>query len=180
MELVNRFLIHVDILGFEQLALEVAELSTFEVDIVRGRFIDSIEEKINKLEKDSIITSKQMLADNWLLVVEREEDVFVCLREIINHHTGIINHQQIPLEILIDIIKTDDRIIYSKNPLVVYNETIRFQKSTYLHSFRGWYKHIHAASIHSTFILVTEKAYQELLPISQNIWKIENDNNETF
>ena len=97
------FLIHLDILGFEELARRIAESSkTVSERKVREDFIRTIDQKIIEVEQRGELTGKKSGNDeDWLLAVNSLELVFKTIFEILNHNTEYVGYEKVPLEIAV-------------------------------------------------------------------------------
>jgi hypothetical protein len=173
----KKFLVHLDILGFQKLPDKIAKLKAMETSVVRNLFLSVITEKIEALEKEKLIILAEHSKDDWLLIIERPEHLFLCIQSILSHNTGFHDFQHIPLEIGIGIAEYGKELNNDSN-VVIEDDTITFLKSTFLYDYHQWFKHEHGKSVESTFILVTESAFQELIPYSQYIWNIKTFNSK--
>lgn len=82
-----------DILGFEELAKEIAVKKTIEERKVRKDFIEIIKERIEEIEKQGrIIGKKYGKSDDWLFVVDCIDNVFVSILKILEHNPGYMEY----------------------------------------------------------------------------------------
>ena len=78
----GKYLILLDILGFEALAKEIEEKTGVDSRKVRDEFIDMINEKIKTIKRKGIIIGKHEGSDNWILVTNSLDNVFKGIFEI--------------------------------------------------------------------------------------------------
>ena len=166
----KKYLIYLDILGFEALAENVAsEKGIYQRD-VREKFIDVIKERVERLEvKGKIIGKKYGESDDWLLVADALDKVFNCILEILDHDTGYRDYEKVPLEIGIGTGEYDKWARFDGTNLIVENDTIKFYKTNIIGYYHKWYKIHNKQSPKSTFIVLTESAYHELEPLDRKI-----------
>lgn len=172
----KKFLVYLDILGFGPLAAKIASEKGIDQRMVRERFIEVIKGKIEVLEtKEKIIGKKYGNSDDWILVTDTLDKVFSCIYEILDHNTGYISYEKIPLEIAMGIGGFDKWARFDGKNLIGEDSAIDFLKTDIIGHYRKWYKKNHNQSPKSTFIILTESAYQELEPLDKKICQqIEN------
>jgi len=108
----KKYLLYLDILGFSELASEIAAKKGLDQRLVRQRFIGVIEERVSSIEKEGkIIGKKHGESDDWLLVTDSLGKTFNCILELHRHNTLFENYENIPLEIAIGTAEFD---IWSK------------------------------------------------------------------
>jgi len=79
----KKFLIYLDILGFEKLTKEIAKDKRIGAPVVRKHFIDVIKEKVKDIEKKHWIVGKHYGgSDDWILVADSLVNVFRIISEI--------------------------------------------------------------------------------------------------
>ena len=116
----NKFLIWLDILGFDNLAKNIGLNSQISARNVRKDFIEIINEKIKKKKRKSeIVGYKYSESDDWLLVVDSIELAFKTIEKIINHNTGYKKCEKIPLEIVIGTAEYDKWAKFDGSNLVI-------------------------------------------------------------
>ena len=166
----KKYLIYLDILGFEALAEKVASEKGIDQRDVREKFIDLIKERVERLEvKGKIIGKKYGESDDWLLVVDALDKVFNCILEILDHDTGYRDYEKVPLAIGIGTGEYDKWARFDGTNLIVENDTIKFYKTNIIDYYHKWYKIHNNQSPKSTFIVLTESAYHELEPLDRKI-----------
>ena len=175
----NKFLIWLDILGFENLAKEVAANSRVSERKVREDFIHVITEKIQEgKRRDEILGYKYAESDDWLLVLDSLDLVFKTIMCILDHSTGYKEHEKIPLEIVIGTAKYDRWTKFEGSSLIIENSTIEFLKKAVPKKYRDWFKKNNHKSITSSFVAITESAYQSMEPYDKEFWKKKLKNSE--
>ena len=123
----KKYLIYLDILGFEELAKEIGKKKGIGGKIIRSRFIDVIKERIEAIEIDKRIIGKYYSgSDDWLLVTDTLDGVFRVILEILEHNTEYDDYESIPLEIGIGIQEYDRWAKFEGEELIIENETIEF------------------------------------------------------
>jgi hypothetical protein len=159
----DKFLIWLDILGFENLAKEVAVSSKVSERKVRDDFIHVINEKISEEKRKGEISGyKYGESDDWLLVLDSLDLVFKIIMCILDHSTGYKEHEKIPLEIVIGTAKYDKWTKFEGSSLTIENSTIEFLKKAIPKNYRDWFKKSHQKSITSSFVAITESTYQNM------------------
>ena len=166
----KKYLIYLDILGFEGLAEEISSEKGIDQRDVREKFIDVIKERVERLEaKGKIIGKKYGESDDWLLVTDALDKVFNCILEILDHDTGYRDYEKVPLEIGIGTGEYDKWARFDGTNLIVEDDTIKFYKTNIIGYYHKWYKIHNKQSPKSTFIVLTESAYHELEPLDRKI-----------
>jgi len=168
----KKYLVYLDILGFEKLATEIALKKGIEEVKLRKDFIEVIKEKIEKLvTEDKILGKKYGESDDWLLVVDSIDKVFSCIFEILDHNTGYKNYEKIPMEIAIGVAKYGKYTNFEGKNLVIENDTIKFYKTNIVKHYCNWYKSHHNIETKCTFIVITEQIYYELELLDRKMCK---------
>ena len=167
----KKYLIYVDILGFERLAEKIEEERGIESREVREKFIDVINERVKTIERRGRITGKKYgESDDWLLLTDSLENVFKSILEILDHHTPYKGYEKIPLEIAMGTGEYDKWVRFDGKKLIIEKSTIKFLKTKIIGYYHDWYKQKHNnESPKSTFIVLTESAYRELEPLDRKI-----------
>ncbi len=166
----KKFLVYLDILGFEELAKEIEINENVRSEIVRKEFfINPLKEEIKKLKDDGKIIGEKPIADDWILVIDDIENLFECISRIIRikiDNKNYINkpkkkYSTIPFEIVIgsyefNLEKLDgDEIICADN-------TINYLKSNLIKEYRNFYKNRYSKRITETFVIAGESFINEL------------------
>lgn len=167
----RKYLIWIDILGFYELAEEIAKyIHQRDRSKVRTDLINVVRQKIVELEADGKIRGKAYETDKWILVVDSLDLVFKVTSEILEHNTGYWNYEKIPFEIAWGVEEYDEWSRFDGSALVFQSATIEFLKTHITDHYRGFYRHHHEGeSPESTFIVLTEDMYSELEPLDKKI-----------
>ena len=116
-----------------------------------------------------IIGYKYGNSDDWLLVAKSFNDVFLFIKEVLDHNSFYPNHMHIPLEIAIGTASFDRWAILDGNKIIIEEDTIKFLKTHVLNHYHKWFKEKNLTSIRSTFVIFTEEAFRELEPLDKSI-----------
>jgi hypothetical protein len=167
----RKYLIYLDILGFEKLAEEISSDKGINGRDVRRKFIDVINDRVQILKaKSRIVGKKYSKSDDWLLVTDSIDKVFSCIHVILNHNTGYDGYEKIPLEIAVGSGDYDEWAKFDGSNLVLEKTTIEFLKTRIIDYFRGWYRERYPnQSLKSTFIVITSSVYDDLEPFDKRI-----------
>ena len=167
----KKYLVYLDILGFERLAEIIEQERGIESREVREKFIDVINERVKTIERGGRITGKRYgESDDWLLLTDSLENVFESILDILDHHTPYKGFEKIPVEIAIGTGEYDKWARFDGKELIIEKSTIKFIKTKIIGYYHDWYKQKHNnKSPKSTFIVLTEQAYNELEPLDRKI-----------
>jgi len=168
----EKHLIYLDILGFGELAYEIANKKGIEEREVRKKFIDVIKERVEIIETHRrIIGKKYGESDDWLLVTDSLDNVFITILEVLEHNTGYRGYERISLEIAIGTGEYDKWAKFEGKYLVIEEDTIKFLKTNIITFYHKWYRDKNNQSPKSTFVILTESAYEGLGPLDKKICK---------
>lgn len=168
-----RYIIYVDILGFENLPQEISEKTGLYADRIRQDYFSKpFKEAITKIEKKCIQTFKGISeiegSDSCILVV----DTFQATCKILSMLTSIeIPHKDygyIPFEIALDVREFED---VSDIELINKDEIIKFLKNDILSQYRKYYRAKHRESIRNTFVVATEQFINQLEPLDRTYYE---------
>jgi len=167
----KRYLIYLDILGFKRLAQIIAERKGIQSRKVREDFLKIIKERVTTIEKKGKIIGKYYgRKDDWLLVTDGLDKVFKNVLEILSHYTMYEGYERIPLEIAVGTAEFDKWASFEEEKLIIEEATIEFLTTYIVNYYRQWYEdHHNRQKVKSTFIVLTESAYQELEPLDRKI-----------
>lgn len=141
-----------------------------ETRAVRSDLITVIQNRINyTIEKELIIGYKYGNSDDWLLVAKSFNDVFIVIKEILDHNSFYPKYMHIPLEIAIGTASFDRWAILNGNKIIIEEDTIKFLKSYVLNYYHKWFKENNNTSIRKSFVVFTEEAFKELEPLDKTI-----------
>jgi hypothetical protein len=115
----RKYLIWLDILGFDKLALEIAGKSDLTNRKVRRDFINTIKERVDVASNEYVIGKNYGRKDDWILVTESLDSAFKSVFEILNHNTEYLNYKKIPLEIAIGTGEYDRWAILDEIDLII-------------------------------------------------------------
>lgn len=158
----RRYLIYVDILGFEKLPNEIGNDCQIESRAVRDLLCNTIENRLNVLENEGIITKVPASGDSWILVTDTTENQLTSIAFILDHQSPFLNHKIIPLEIALGTGIYDKWAVFNNNKLFYEDETIRFLKTNILDKYKTSYKEKFGFSMKSTFVVITPSMYESL------------------
>ena len=153
--------IYVDVLGFESKAKEIAEKIEIQEDITREIFLSiPLQRKIEFIGKKGLLSkgiSEIEGSDNYVLIVDEIQEAFEVVGEL-------IKMRYIPLEIGLNIQEIDEDIDVEP---INRKETIDFLKNDIINPYREYYKTKHGHSVKDTFVLFTEKFFDQLEPLDK-------------
>jgi hypothetical protein len=166
----KKYLVYVDIMGFQNLAEKIAKEKQIEERKVRVDFLNVIRERVEAIEARKEIIGMSCGRDDWILVTSSIDLVFKILFELLDHNTGYKNYEKIPLEIAIGIGEYDKWAKFEGANLIIEGSTIKFLKTKIVEYYHKWYKESHnGQSSVSTFVIFTPLAYQELEPLDRRM-----------
>ena len=166
----KNYLIWMDILGFEELAKEISKDSGVSERKVRDDFIRLIQEKVKEAEESGEIVGKKYgEGEDWLLVTRSIDSAFKVITNILDHNTQYKRYEKVPLEIGIGVGLFDKWARFDGNKLIRESSTIQFLKTRIIDCYHGWYFKTYSKSIKSTFVVLTESAYNQLDPLDKKI-----------
>lgn len=146
------YLIYADIMGFDDKAKKQADLTGQTVEDTRSSYQNSVENRLNRLEKEDIILYfERKNDDSWLLLFADLGNAFKIIRDVLI--TGL------EFEIAIGVGKVSKSI--EKESIMLSNDAINFKKSNIIKRYRNWYKKINKVSPKKTFVLFTRDAYDD-------------------
>ncbi len=157
----KKFLIYVDILGFEELG-KGSKFPTEEE--IKKLCVERVQNKINELKNtEEIKRCEKQSPDSWLLFAEEISDVFSSISKILE--------TKLQFEIAIGC-KEFKNSHSSEELLSLRGETISFLKNDILSPYKSKYKDEHnGESIKETFIVITDDFYNELKNFDEQLCK---------
>lgn len=167
----KKYLLWLDILGFEQYAEEIADyIHQIDSGRVRKFLIDLIQDRVEAIETKGEISGKFHSEDKWVLVAESLDLIFKIITEILDHNTGYEKYNKIPLEIAIGLGEFDEAARLEGPGLVNQSATIEFLKTYITNYYREMHRQTHRGKpVKSTFIIMTEPVYRELEPLDRKM-----------
>jgi len=155
----QRFIVYIDILGFEELPDEISGNRGVSSEKVRNDFLKTIRSKIADLKNKTNIKTEE-LSDGWILLSKSTEDVLFEISEILDHKTGYLgDYERVPLEIAIGVDEFDVTSIDTAS-LICNDKIIKFLKSYITNSFRKWYEHNFGERIKESYIILNNSAFK--------------------
>lgn len=154
----TRFLIFIDILGFEEFPRLIAQETNQYSDVFRETYIEEpFKECIEKNQDIFQILTKG--TDDCLLLVKSIDTVIKCIDIFSTIPLKLPGYSFIPVEIAVDYITISSRVkkpINTDNVIsALKNNILRLYKSNYENTNNG-------KKIDNTFIIATPRAYKEL------------------
>lgn len=148
----KQVLIYIDIMGFEDRALDEARITGRPVEDIRGSYIYSIHNKLVSLNNYNIISRyDKMSPDSWMIFAEDLVSGLEAIDELLK--------TTFKFEIAIAI---KEAIQSSSQMSSLSNEVLAFLKSNVIQQYREIYKTKSGTSPLETFILLTEDAYNKI------------------
>ncbi|KAF5434228.1 hypothetical protein C5S35_14860 [Candidatus Methanophagaceae archaeon] len=100
----KKYLVYVDILGFEDLAREIAKRTGFEEDVIRQNYLsDPLGKRIEETKRDGIKISKGISeiegSDNYVLIVDHIQTAFELVGKLTTIRIPHKDYNFIPLEV---------------------------------------------------------------------------------
>jgi hypothetical protein len=158
-----KYLVWLDILGFENLANEIAGKTNLDARKVRNDFINVISNKIKEGEEAGEVMGQNYgNNDEWLIVVNSIESVYQIIYRILNHNTGYKEYDKIPIEIAIGLGEYDKWAKFQGSELVIEDSTIDFLKTYLLAQYHSWYKQKYLHSVRDSFVILTSAVFAQL------------------
>ena len=157
----KKYLVYLDILGFEYRPRELAEEKKIPEDVVRQNlFTVPLETKLNAIaEKGMLSRGTGVLkgSDNYVVVVDKIQTAFEVIGEL-------VQLEYIPFEIGAGAQEFDEPTdIDIKNR----KEVIAFLKDDIINPYKRYCKNKRGNSIKETFLLFTEEVFNDLEPLDK-------------
>lgn len=151
----RRYFIFLDILGFDEKALEEHKKTDRPVDVIRHSYITSIDGPLEELKKRKFIldytprSSPVEHYDSWLISTNEMRRAIMVVGEVLN--------SKLPLEVAIGYEECDSSYLPFRT-----NAAIRFLHNDIISPYKKYYKNKHKKRIEETFILFTVEAFNHL------------------
>ncbi|WXG46150.1 MAG: hypothetical protein WED05_05725 [Candidatus Atabeyarchaeum deiterrae] len=165
----EKYLIFLDIIGFQDLPREIAQATHVEEKKVRSDLIDTIEERLCAIEEKGEILGKTYLTDDWILVTDSLDLAIKVVSEVLDHKTGYKDYQSIPLEIGIGSGNYDRWAKFVGKDLICEEDTVKLLKTDIIKYYHRWYEKTHGSELKSTFVIITQSIYQEMEPLDRKM-----------
>ncbi|MCK4733480.1 MAG: hypothetical protein KAT65_13590, partial [Methanophagales archaeon] len=165
----KKYLIYLDILGFEDLAREIAEKTGFEEDVIRQNYLsDPLEKKIGEIKREGIQISKGISeiegSDNYVLIADHIQTALEFVGKLTTIRILHKDYKFIPLEVGLGTKEIDEDIEVKP---INRKEIIKFLKSDIINPYRSYYKKEHGEEIKETFVLFTPDFFDDLEPFDR-------------
>jgi hypothetical protein len=165
----KKFLIWLDILGFDEMIEKIARISQrTDSSAIRRDFASIIDERVTIAANKGYIIGKCRQKDSWILVVDSIVQVFSALGCILHHTTSYKNPQKVPLEIAVGVEEYQELTAFNDANLFFLKPTIHFLKTHLTDQYRKLYRQYHTGEPPTeTFAVFTEALFQELEPLDR-------------
>jgi len=162
------YILYLDILGYDELANEIAEKKGIDDRDVRKKFKDVINEILEDLSTDKEIISFYFKKDDWLVIIDELFRLFKIIYRIFTHSTGYKDYEKIPFEVSIEIINYRKGMKLDGEKLLEEKEILRALKKCKQNS--EFYKIARPKDQKKqSFIIFTEEFYATLPPLERKI-----------
>jgi hypothetical protein len=157
----TRFLIYIDILGFDNLAKEISKKSgMISEKSVREQFVKVINDKLVKAEqKQEIVYQSFSQRDDWLIAVKSIDLVLKVIHDLLDNQIDYKGYETIPLEIAVGSVEYDKGSQFDTANMIYDNATLQFLKTPLTDLYREWFKAKNSCSITNSFVIFTSAAY---------------------
>jgi hypothetical protein len=165
----KKYLIYLDILGFEGLAKEMAEGTIFEEDQIRQDYLSApLEKKIEELKREIIQIPNGISeiegSDNYVLIVDNIQTAFELVGKLTTIKIPHKDHEFIPFEVALGTKKIDEGIEVKP---INRKEIIKFLKEDVITPYRSYYKNKNDETPKETFVLFTQEFFDDLEPLDK-------------
>ena len=178
----KKYLIYLDILGFEKLPEEIAKRTGFEEDVLRQNYLSApLKRKIEEIERETIQISKGISeiegSDNYVLIVDDVQTAFELVGKLATIKIPHKDYEFIQLEVGLGTQKIDEDIEVKP---INRKEIIRFLKNYIISPYRSYHKNKTGAGIKETFVLLTHEFYDDLESLDKKYCKQISYKNKTI
>jgi hypothetical protein len=165
----KKYLIYLDILGFEGLAEEMAKKTGFEEDVLRQNYLsDPVEKEIEEIKREGIQISKGISeiegSDNYVLIFDDIQTAFELVGKLTTIKISHRDYGVIPLEVALGTKEIDRGIEVCP---INRKEIIKFLKEDVINPYRSYYKNKNDETIKETFVLFTQEFFDDLEPLDK-------------
>lgn len=169
----KKYLVYIDMLGYEKLPEILSNESGYDEDYERNRLLEILKNIVTRINIKYIRDS----TDSFIFEINDVNTVFEILNKLIYLKTYHKKFSYIPLEVGVGVAdyNTDNDF-----ELTVKRDVIKFLKSYIISEYREWYKHKHNESIIKTFIVITKEFFNDLEPFEQKECEEICQNNKIF
>ena len=167
----NKFIVYLDILGFEELAEKIEKNENIRSERVRkDLFINPLQKKIQKLKNESKIIGEKQIADDWIFIIDGFENLFESVSKILETEIDIIkyvsnpkeNYGTIQFEIVIGSYEFDKWADLDGDEIICDDNIIRYLKSHLITEYKKFYKKTYSQRITESFTIATDSFFDEL------------------
>jgi len=178
----KKYLIYLDILGFEGLAEEMAKKTGFEEDVLRQNYLsDPVEKEIEEIKREGIQISKGISeiegSDNYVLIFDDIQTAFELVGKLTTIKISHRDYGVIPLEVALGTKEIDKGI--EVRP-INRKKIIEFLKEDVINPYRSYYKNKNDETIKETFVLFTQEFFDDLEPLDKKYCERISHRNKTF
>ena len=165
-----KYIIYIDILGFQAFAEDISEQKGIDVQDVRKHLVETIKSRVDSLKyKDKIIGKKYGHSDDWILLTDSLDNIFLIISSILNHNTGYTNFEKINREVAASCGEFDNNGALFGLDLIVSDDIIKFYKNNIIGAYRSWFKSQFNRSPTDTYLIIDEKLYKEFSKTEKTI-----------
>ena len=165
----EKFLIYIDILGYDKRAQMGDDIGIAEARKIREDFYKTIQNKINEIKFKFPIVGISPGRDDWILVIDSKEIIDPCdicfkiISEILDHNTGYKgDFKTVKLEIGLGTAKFDKWAKFGGEKLIREQSTINFLKTKLINYYHRWFENNYHSPIMSSFVILTESFYKKI------------------
>jgi len=156
----KKHIIYLDILGFNNLAVEIAEKTGINEDIIREKFLsEPLKKAIRKIQNDCQIhegISEIEGSDNYILLIKEVQTIFELIDKLISIEIPHKDYDSIPLEICVGTKNIDENINVD---LINRKEIIEFLKNDLINPYRKYYNDRFGKRIKDTFVIFSTEFF---------------------
>lgn len=164
----KKHIIYLDILGFNNLAVEIAEKTGINEDIIREKFLsEPLKKTIRKIQNDCQIhegISEIEGSDNYILLIKEVQTIFELIDKLISIEIPHKDYDSIPLEICVGTKNIDENINVD---LINRKEIIEFLKNDLINPYRKYYNDRFGKRIKDTFVIFSTEFFNCLEPLDK-------------
>jgi len=167
----KKFIVYLDILGFEELAENIEKNENIRSEIVRKElFINPLMKKIQKLKTESKIIGGKSIADDWILIIDGYENLYGTVSEILKTEIDIVkyvtnpkkNYGTIQFEIVIGSYEFDKWAGLDGDEIICDDNTIRYLKAHLINEYKNFHKETNSERITESFTIATDSFFDDL------------------
>lgn len=166
-----KYLVYVDILGFEKLPEEIEKRENLSPRIVRSEIlIEPTKQEIKNLKEGGKIFGVSEGRDDWILVLNDIDNIFEVVSRLLRIEISVgeyankvsKDYGNIPLEIALGVYEFDKWAKLDGNEVVCNDEVIEFLKTYIIPEYHKTYKKENKEPITESFVICTDSFFDEL------------------